>query len=232
MGVENVLPRIAFMRANIFQLTTFVLLMLSLAIPSPVLGEGTVPTSALRLGEKKPLPPQIIDMSMYDDVIELNCEERPDYMNYAESKLVSIVQIEVDCHCDTKHNQSAPAKKYENLYYTKSRPIGCKHFTAFPIKEHDQVAIFVRSSSGTLSRAEIAACANALVRLCLETSLNKNQVATTRIPNAAMSDLILELEKQHFLKYRDNRDTIETLIPIPLETDLGQREMMCFVPPK
>ncbi len=200
------------------------------AISVPSRAEGDVPTSALRLREKRPLPPQITDMSKYDDVIELNIDERPDYFNYPGSKLLPVVAVEVYCRVDTKHNQSAPVKKYEDLFYSLSQPLGCKHFTHFPIPERHEIAIFVRSTSGSLSHAGVAACSNALVRLRLEATLNRNLIVTTRIPNDSLSDLIAELEKQNFLKYKEHHESIEVLIPIPLETELGQREMMCFVP--
>jgi len=136
----------------------------------------------------------------------------------------------VHCRRDTKNNRFAQSIKYEELWYAKDTTIGCRHSIPLPINPRDRVAIFFASNTRQLSEAEIAACAKALVRLRLETVLNRNAIVTVRVPSYAIKDMISSLEKENFYPYQDYRSSINFLIPLPLETELGTREMMCFVP--
>jgi len=186
-------------------------------------------TSALRFGPHKTLPPQMVDPSLYDDVIELDAKERKGYLNFAGAKLAPIVEVKVLCRRDTKHNRFAQPIKYEDLWFGKDTTIGCRHNVPLPINPRDQVAIFLAPNMSNLSEAEIAACGKALVRLRLETILNRNAIVTVRVPSYAFGELMSTLERENFYPYKDYRASINFLIPIPLETELGEREMMCFV---
>jgi hypothetical protein len=186
-------------------------------------------TSALRFGPHRSLPPQMVDPSLYDDVIELDAKERKGYLNFSGSKLNPVVEVKVLCRRDTKNNRFAQPIKYEDLWYAKDTTIGCRRNVPLPINRRDQVAVFF-SNGSNLSEAEIAACAKALVRLRLETILNRNAIVTVRVPSNAFREMISTLEKENFYPYQDYRASINFLIPIPLETELGAREIMCYVP--
>lgn len=186
------------------------------------------PRSALRFREMKPMPPQLIDFRAYDDVIKLTCEEKPNYLNFPSVKLTPIVKVNVSCLCNTKQNHYAPEAKYQELWFHKANPISCKHFTSFPIKERHEIGIFLNNDR-RLSDAELTALASTLVRLRLETAINQNMIVTVRVPNESFERLKLELQKQNFVSYRENSLNITTLIPIPLETELGRRETLCFL---
>ncbi len=187
------------------------------------------PRSALSLREKKPMPPQLLDFTKYDDVIELDCEEKPNYLKFADTRLAKVVKVRVSCRLDTRNNHYSPEYKYQDLWFNQGLPIGCKHFSKFPIKEKHEIGIFLKASNRTMGDAEIAACASALVQLRLQSTLNGNLITTVRIPSYIFERLKLELAKQRFVSYRENSLSITTLIPIPLETDLGGRETMCFL---
>jgi hypothetical protein len=186
-------------------------------------------TSALRFGPHKTLPPQMVDPSQYDDVIELEAKERKGYLDFAGSKLGPIVEVKVLCRCDTKHNRFAQPIKYEDLWFGKDTSIGCRRNVPLPINPRDQVAIFFTQNTSNLSDAEIDACARALVRLRLETILNRNAIVAVRVPSYAYSELTSTLEGENFYPYKDYRASINFLIPLPLETELGTRETMCYV---
>jgi hypothetical protein len=191
---------------------------------------GLERTSTLQRREKKPLPPQMVDYTPYDDVIVLHCEEQPDYIRFDGVQLKPVVRVRVNVRVNTKENRWAPEQKYENLWFKDGTPIGSKRFTALPIRERHEVGIFLKDGSDLLSDAEIAACAGALVRLRLEANLNKNQILTVRIPSTIYERLKLELQKRNFFSYRENSLSIRTLIPIPLESEFGKREVMSFMP--
>ena len=184
--------------------------------------------SALRYNERNLLPPQMVDYSQYQNVIELQCCELKNYINFASSKLDSVVKIRVECRKDTKNSRGAAPARYEDLWYQKGTLLGCKKYGNLPINEREEVAIFVKSNLGLMSEAEIAACAGALVLLRLDLTLNRNLIVTVRVPNQSLDGLITELRKQNFVRYDEIYAQLDTLIPIQLETDIGRRETLCF----
>jgi hypothetical protein len=176
------------------------------------------------------MPPQMVDYTKYDDVIELDCEEKPFYINFEGAQLKPVVRVRASCKCDTRHNQFAPEIKYQDFWFKHGTPIGTKHFISTPIEERHRIGIFIKNQD-SLNDAEIAACAGAVIKLRLEASLNKNIIDTVRIPSYMYERMKLELQKQNFLSYRENSLYVKTLIAIPLETELGRREVMCYISP-
>jgi hypothetical protein len=186
--------------------------------------------SALQYHQRPPLPPQMVDLSLYDDVIELHCQEQKQYLTFTGSQFKSVSKVKVGYRLDTKHDNAAPLVQYEELWFHNSTPIGSKKAQRFAIKKSDQVAILVPPDRWT--DTEIQALAGTLVALRLELSMNRNLMAVVRIPNEILGPLREELRKQNFLPYRELGRPIQTLIPIQLETDLGKRETMCFQKPE
>ncbi|HIA51317.1 MAG TPA: hypothetical protein EYN91_04415 [Candidatus Melainabacteria bacterium] len=184
--------------------------------------------SALQYNERNVLPPQMVDMGQYENVIELQCDELKNHINFAGTKLNSIVKVKVECRKDTRNNRNAPLLRYEDLWYQKAAPLGSKKYGCLPIEERSQVAIFVKSKLGQMSEAEVGACASTLVRLRLELTLNRNLIVTVRVPNQSLEGLVSELRKQNFVRHSEIFEDVDTLIPIQLETDIGRKETLCF----
>jgi hypothetical protein len=187
--------------------------------------------SALHDHTPKPLPPQVFDMGPYDDVLELQCEELSNYLNFTGSRLKPIVRVSVSCYCDTKNNHCPQAVPYQDLWFAGGEAIGAKQKKSLPVPERDQVAILLKPRLKPLSDAEVTACAAALVRLRLALSLNRNLIVTVRIPAQYVEGFLAELRKQNFLPYQEARAKINVLIPLTLETELGKKYATCFVPP-
>jgi len=200
-----------------------------LAVSFVVLSAGG--RSALRVREPRPLPPQVFDMAPYDDVVELQSEQLSNYLNFAGSQLKPIVKVAVSCYCDTKNNHCPQAVQYEDLWFRQGDPIGAKQYRPLPIPERDQIALLIKPRSKPLTEGEIASIAAALVRLRLAFSLNRNLIVTVRIPNQSMDGFIAALRKQNFVPYQEARQRLTVLIPLSLESEMGRREVTCFVQP-
>ncbi len=181
--------------------------------------------------EKKPPPPQVVDMTEYDDVLKLQCDEQKNYLTFSGSKLKPIVRVRVTYHRDTRYNRYAPEAKFEDLWYRNSLPIASKRFIPLPIKDGDDIAIVLKPNATNFSEPEIAACANALARLRLEASLNRNLLVAVFVPDYIFDKLIAELDKQNFVPCNQFGQYASTLIPIPLVTELGRRQMLTHLPP-
>lgn len=205
----------------------FPLVLLSLAAVLLQAG-GRDGGSALRYNERNVLPPQMVDYAQYQNVVELQCSELKNYISFAGTKLNSVVKVKVECRQDTKNSRGAPPLRYEDLWYQAGTPLGSKKYGNLPIKERENVAVFVRSNLGIMSNAEIAACASALVLLRLDLTLNRNLVVTVRVPNQSLDGLVAELRKQNFARYSEIYEQLDAMIPIQLESDIGRKETLCF----
>lgn len=191
-------------------------------------GGGRNGGSALHLNERNFLPPQMVDYSQYENVIEIQCQEIKNHMTFTGTRLNSVVKVKVECRKGTKENREAPLLRYEDLWYQKGTPLGSKKHCVLPINEGEPVALFVKSKLAGLSDAEISACASALIQLRLDLTLNRNLVLTVRVPNQSLEGLVSELRKQNFVRYDEIYEELDTLIPIQLETDIGRKETLCF----
>jgi hypothetical protein len=191
-------------------------------------GGGRSGGSALHHNERNILPPQMVDLGQFENVIELQCDELKNYIRFSGTKLNAIVKVKVECRKDTKNNRNAPPLRYEDLWYQNGAPLGSKKYGPIPINERDQVAIFVKSKLGQMTESEVSACASALVLLRLDLTLNRNLIVTIRVPNQSLEGLVSELRKQNFVRYDEIYEELDTLIPIQLETDIGRKETLCF----
>lgn len=187
--------------------------------------------SGLHRPVQKVLPPQVFDMSPYDDVIELQSEELGKYLNFTGSRMTPIVKVSVACYIDTKNNHCPPAQAYQLLWYRGGDPIGSRQLSPLPVPERDQIAILLKPRSKPLSEGEVAACAGALVRLRLALSINRNSIIVVRVPSQSMDQFAAQLRKQNFFPYQEIRSRINVMVPITLENELGERLVTCFAPP-
>lgn len=191
-------------------------------------GGGRTPGSALQYRERRPLPPQVVDLAPYDDIIELKTERLPSYLDFDGSKLSPTIRVRSSYRTDTNKGKASSDIKFEDIWYANGKPVGLKRFNRLAIKQYDRVGVFVSAKSGSMTEPEAIALANALVRVRLETSMNRNLLVTVRVPNEKLELLKAELEKQNFTPYGRTDRPSKALIALPLETEVGRREVMCF----
>lgn len=155
---------------------------------------------------RMPLPDRAhnFDSSQYDDVIEIETEELKDYLTFPHTKLVPVVRASVNYLCDTKHNRFSPVVRYEEFWYLEGEALGCRRLREFGIKPRDTVAIVVKhKGSGNQTSSEMAASANAIVRLYLDATINHNLLRTVLVPAESMASI-----KEGFEKYDLNFSNI------------------------
>ena len=87
---------------------------INLPMIPPALAKGR---SALSVPTPKVLPPQLFDMSPYDDVLQLQVREMPDYLNFQGSTLQPITRLRVACFCQTSTNRAAQAQDWQDYWY-------------------------------------------------------------------------------------------------------------------
>lgn len=170
----------------------------------------------------------MVNLEEYDDVIEVQCDEVKDYLTFRGAQLDAVAKVRISCLCDTRNNRLPQPVHYEDMWYAKGNAVGCKRFVPLPIKECDQVAIFVRSKSLHMNDAELGALAGCLVRMRLELSLNRNLIVTVRVANDSLDGLICQLRRHNFSPYSEVAEVVDSLIPLQLETEFGKKEVMCF----
>ena len=192
--------------------------------------------SALRDRPPKVLPPQLFDMSVYDDVLQLHLQSgregvsSPDGVDFPGSDLKGLTRVKVSCFPQTSTNRSAQKVDCDSFKCLDGRVVSEKLTIAWPIKPRDRVAVLLENRVKPFSDAELAACSAVLARLRLALSLNGNVLVAVRVPDPCMDRLIAEMRRKNFYPYKEVRARLSTLIPIAIESDLGRKEMTCFAP--
>jgi hypothetical protein len=192
--------------------------------------------SALRERPPKVLPPQLFDMSVYDDVLQMQLQSGregvsgPDAVDFPGSDLKGLIRVKVSCFPQTSTNRSAQRVDCDSFKCLDGRVVSEKQTMAWPIKPRDRVAVLLENRIKPFSDAELAACSAVLARLRLALSLNGNVLVAVRVPDPSMDRLLAELRRKNFYPYKEVRARLSTLIPIAIESDLGRKEMTCFAP--
>ncbi|MBU6451379.1 MAG: hypothetical protein KGS72_06355 [Cyanobacteria bacterium REEB67] len=192
--------------------------------------------SALRDRPPKVLPPQLFDMSVYDDVLQLHLQSGregvsgPDGVDFPGSDLKGLTRVKVSCFPQTSTNRASQRVDCDNFKCLDGKVVSEKQTIAWPIKARDRVAVLLENRIKPFSDTELAACSAVLARLRLALSLNGNVLVAVRVPDPCMDRLIAELRRKNFYPYKEVRARLSTLIPIAIESDLGRKEMTCFAP--
>jgi hypothetical protein len=138
----------------------------------------------------------------YSSIIDIETEEVADYMTFEGSQLVPIVKATVSCRQadGATPAESAERTKYEELWYRAGDALGCTGAGQLGSHELALTQIKIHSKSNHPSRFEIAAQANALVRVYLDAYLRTGILTSVVVPDDGFESLIASLEQENFFK--------------------------------
>lgn len=141
------------------------------------------------LGTMTSLAPAFADGMVsfpYDWVLELKTKPLTRQFEYQGSTLKKIEKVLVEYHpakdADTK-------TAYEYLWYNGGKALGMEKQRKFDLPQGEGVAIRVSHMNGSSTEGENKAAANAILRLALDTYLNKNPIVQVRLPAETFNDI-------------------------------------------
>src|SRR5579883_530739 len=106
-----------------------------------------------------------------DDLLYINAKEMSNYFDFDGCPLKQVVRVNVE-YQQTDGQSYSEKRPYEELWYDGQHALGVRRYRDFDLHHRDPVYVFAEASSP----AEISALANALVRVFLDASFNRNSI--------------------------------------------------------
>lgn len=150
-------------------------------------------TATLSLMMAFSFAPQVMaDMvsSPYDWVVELETKGLDRQFQYEGSSLKKIEKVQVAYYAPNKEDEK---KAYEYLWFNNGKAYGMEKQRKFDLPQGEGVCLKVKHKSGSVTSEERKAAANAILRLAIDTFLNKNPIVQVRLPNDSYPEIVNEL---------------------------------------
>jgi hypothetical protein len=137
----------------------------------------------------------------YDWTIEIDTQELPRQFQYTGSALTQVVKAEVLYYSG---NDQSHATKYETLWYSNGHTLGLERQNKLQIRQGDAIAIDVVHKSSSAQLDEQRAAARAIMKALIDANINKNMVATIKVPLGSFSGISQEIQNYRFTPVSDS----------------------------
>lgn len=157
----------------------------------------------------------------YDWTVEIKTKPMPHFFEYSGSHLRGIEKLKVTyVHSADATDPDPQPKDYENLWYHDGKPLGLERHNKFDLTKGEGVSILVSHKQASATDAECKAAANAILRLIVDSYLNKNAVVSVRCQPSSYERIKAYLEDQGCLENTSGNDqAIATAINIFFQND-------------
>jgi len=137
----------------------------------------------------------------YDWTIELDTKVLERQFQYKNSTLKNIEKVTVQYYPIKDDSQM---KAYEYLWFNGGKALGMEKQRKLEIPQGEGVAIKVKHANATATAEEKKATANAILRVALDSLLNKNPVNLVEIPASSFVDVANELQNHGMMEEPEN----------------------------
>jgi hypothetical protein len=164
-------------------------------------------------------------VNKFNCIINIETETVDDYMTFEGSQLVPIIKATISYRMADGGGppDNAPSVKYEELWYRAGDPLGCVRYRQLGSRELALTQIRIVSKSSRPSQAEIAAQANALVRIYLDAYLRIALLTSVLVPDSLFGSLVTALAKENFVSGQVVYGSgVDPSILLPLEGESGK----------
>jgi hypothetical protein len=132
----------------------------------------------------------------YEWTIEIDTQELPRQFQYQGSSLTQVVKAELKYYPMDDQNSKT---SYEDLWYSNARSLGLERHHKLEIKQGDAIAIRVlHKSSGSVPVDEQRAAGKAIVKAIVDANINRNMVATIKVPVGSFHTIANEIQNYNF----------------------------------
>lgn len=155
--------------------------------------------------------------SSYDRLINIHTEELKNHLQFPGSKLTPIYIAQV--RLQKLQGKSTKPRLYEVLWYRGKDAIGLKRLANLRVSEGETLAINITHKQSNASEQEIAAAADASMRLFLDLYAESNAPDTIIVPASSVERFRQSLEKFGFSTTGPIRpgQSIETSIMLEIQ---------------
>lgn len=131
----------------------------------------------------------------FEWTIEIKTQELPGQFQYNTSSIKDVVKAQMQYF--SKDHEDVKTL-YEDLWYARTKSLGMERHHKLEIKQGDAVAIRVLHKEDSPSQDERRAAGKAVMKAVLDANLNKNMVATIKVPTNSFYTISSEIQNYHF----------------------------------
>lgn len=167
----------------------------------------------------------------YSRIINVQTEELKDFFKFEGSHLTPIYVARVNVERVNSKTATGP-RQYEILWYRGKDAIGCKRFNELRISQSAEIAIKIAHKSNHATDSEVAAAADAALRIMLDLYADFNAPEAIIVPSASIDRFQRHLEKFGFSPggLAKPGEPIETSIVLTLvPTESGERRHLKYI---
>lgn len=136
--------------------------------------------------------------TMSDVAVELNIEPLKDFLAYSGCRLNPLERVKIGLR--RRKSSGAAYQPYEELWYHKGQPVGCRRFSALAVDSGERVLLKVRADLSTPPLERAGAAANAVVRILTDLAVKSSGATGVIIPLDIFDLVVRELERFGFFK--------------------------------
>lgn len=131
----------------------------------------------------------------YEWTIEIDTQQLKQQFQYNSSELKELVKAKLFYYKVANEEEKTD---YQDLWYAKAKSLGMERHHKLEIDQGDAIAIKVKHLGEYTSYDEQRAAGKAVVKTILDANLNKNMVATIKVPLTSFTTIASELQNYQF----------------------------------
>lgn len=131
----------------------------------------------------------------YEWTLQIQTEKLPAQFQYNGSNLKEIVKARMHYYSMEDQEQKV---LYEDLWYSKSKSLGMERHHKLEMKKGDAIAIRVLHKNPSASEDEQKAAGKAVMKAIMDANINRNMVATIKVPISSFSEISAEIQNYNF----------------------------------
>lgn len=166
-------------------------------VNTPMLALEDCTTSGQSKPDQSSTPPSTpssdSSVSVPDFVLHAEAFPSPKLLQHPSFSLGPVTQVAVDV---SSQGEQCGKSLYENIFYTDGKTLGLdrKRELGLPVGKNVSIEVGLSQCPGS---QETKAAANAILRLVLDTLLNKDKVSSVKVPSYSFPMISLELQNRN-----------------------------------
>lgn len=131
----------------------------------------------------------------FEWTVEIDTKQLKNQFQYNSSELKELVKAKMSYYKMTDEDNKT---EYEDLWYAKAKTLGMERHHKLDITQGDAICIKVKHIGEYTSYDEQRASGKAVMKAVLDAAVNKNMVATIKVPMTSFHTIAAEIENYHF----------------------------------
>jgi len=140
--------------------------------------------------------PGLHDNATYQWIVNIETEQQKDYLNFRGCSLTDITRLRVTYQQGAADD--AKITRYEDLWYGQGKPLGLDRSSSLDLRPGDQGAIRIKHKAQNASDSECYSCANAALRVVMDTFLTNNPVTAVLVPAGSFNAVSQGFQREGF----------------------------------